>query len=47
VPDITDIDSPFEQIAPGGFEVLDNEIDVAKRSDGCVGESFTNLDRAA
>jgi len=47
VPDLTDLDPTFEQAAPRDLEVRDDEIDVAKRTDGRVGESVTELDRAA
>jgi hypothetical protein len=47
VPDLTDLDPTFEQAAPRGLEVRDDEIDVAKRTDGGVGESVTDLDGAA
>jgi hypothetical protein len=30
VPDLTDVDTTFEQAAPSGLEVRDDEIDVAK-----------------
>jgi hypothetical protein len=47
VPNLSDLDPTFEQAAPRGLEVCDDEIDVAKRTDGRVGESVTDLDRAA
>ena len=47
VPELTDVDPTFEQTAPRGLKVRDDEIDVAKRIHGRVGESGTYLDRAA
>jgi len=45
--DLADLDPTFEQAAPRGLKVRDYEIDVAKRTDERVGESVTDLDRAA
>src|SRR5262249_34043721 len=47
VANLTDLDSTFEQTVPRGLEVRDDEIDVAKRTAGCIGESVADLDRAA
>jgi hypothetical protein len=47
VPDRTDLDPALEQAAPRGLEVCDDEIDVAMRSRGRVGESATDLYRTA
>ena len=37
VPDLTDFDPTFEQATSRSLKVGDDEIDVAKRSDGRVG----------
>jgi hypothetical protein len=47
VPDITDLHPTFEQSIACGLEVRDYKIHVPERSDGRVGESGTDLNRAA
>src|SRR5690242_7377428 len=44
VANLTDSDATFEQAVPHSIEVGDDEIDLAKRSDGRVDESATDLD---
>jgi len=46
VPDLTDLDPTFEQADPRCLEVPDDEIDVADRTDGSVGDPVADLDRA-
>jgi len=41
VPDLTDLDPTFEQAAPRGLKVRDDEIDVAKRTDGRIVSPLT------
>jgi hypothetical protein len=46
VPDLTDVDTTFEQAGPRGLKIRNNEIDVANGPDARIGESVTDLDGA-